>query len=133
VRNFDRAHDFLQIFLLFTVIADLGGLLGLFMGASIISFIEIIFGLVHMAVKKSKKQHQVEVIETSDYDRQSKMIQKLSLMIQTLHNKQEDSSEKLAEKLASLEQRMEKLSGKGGNNDEILKSLEEMVFNTRRN
>jgi uncharacterized membrane protein len=41
------------------VIADFGGLLGLFLGCSLLSIAEIIFLLIHLFIKSSKIQDNV--------------------------------------------------------------------------
>jgi predicted transcriptional regulator len=113
-----------------SVIADLGGLLGLFMGASLISFVEVIYNIVQVVVvrlKKRQKVEAIEAIESNDIEMQSMKIQKLSQVVQILDHKQRESSVKIL----NLESRIEKLKSGTGKNDDILKSLEEIIHQNR--
>ncbi|KAG5671927.1 hypothetical protein PVAND_002095 [Polypedilum vanderplanki] len=109
-------------------IADIGGLLGLFLGASLVTFIEIIYMATQFIIRKIKKQQKVEVFDiTNDAEMQAVKIQKLSQVVQILDFKQKESNVKIT----NLEARMEKLKGRNEQNDEIIKSLEEIIFKNR--
>ena len=110
---------YLNIF--FTVIADVGGLLGLFLGCSLLSLVEIFYFIFSALTKTIKRNHTItesmrKVTFDPDILKLKEDLKNLSTQFEMFSNQHENTAKnELLKRVARLEQYVKEISQKISN------------------
>jgi Tfp pilus assembly protein PilN len=99
----------------------MGGLLGLFLGCSLITLIEVIYSIVKLTIERQNRHLKVEEIEKSN-DELS--IIKFGHVIYTMKSIQRDQAQRM--------KNLEEIINKRRKDDDILRSLNDIIHKNQR-